>query len=129
MLPAESSPMRRGLKEGPPQPGDDLRHRRIFPDEEGTERALAIWTDAQHETRRIFPDEEGTERGHARVETETTNVPAESSPMRRGLKVVLRRNSFALIPPAESSPMRRGLKDEDHGEERAALDHPQNLPR
>ncbi len=36
--PAESSPMRRGLKGSPAAPGHPARRaRRIFPDEEGTE--------------------------------------------------------------------------------------------
>ncbi len=63
--PAESSPMRRGLKGS-------------MPDNPVTAAR----------TRRIFPDEEGTESAHDRDTAEWLAVPAESSPMRRGLKVL-----------------------------------------
>ncbi len=47
-------------------------------------------------------------------------VPAESSPMRRGLKEHGRDAlGLAAFDPAESSPMRRGLKGREEGSEDA----------
>ncbi len=46
---------------------------------------LAIVTIAE-ETRRIFPDEEGTESWRPIAPISQARSPAESSPMRRGLK-------------------------------------------
>ncbi len=61
--PAESSPMRRGLKVSNTGREADWPH-----------------------SRRIFPDEEGTERSNIRHLRAVAGAPAESSPMRRGLK-------------------------------------------
>ncbi len=84
---AESSPMRRGLKAG----------------SLGTSpRTIS--------SRRIFPDEEGTERAGSRPCTAWTSRVAESSPMRRGLKGGGQRERPGGLGVAESSPMRRGLK-------------------
>ncbi len=61
--PAESSPMRRGLKAVAVWRAEHAHEaRRIFPDEEGTERNPAFCPILAHWIRRIFPDEEGTER-------------------------------------------------------------------
>ncbi len=103
--PAESSPMRRGLK------GRDGRP--LFP---------------PHGARRIFPDEEGTERLTIPGMVPPVAAPAESSPMRRGLKEDALYALYATSGPAESSPMRRGLKGRD-GLEHVEDAGPQNLPR
>ncbi len=60
--------------------------RRIFPDEEGTERRVEPAEDDRERRRRIFPDEEGTERFRIDGILVRSIQVAESSPMRRGLK-------------------------------------------
>ncbi len=56
--------MRRGLKVAIEALAERIRTpRRIFPDEEGTERMMKLkWLNGSRQPRRIFPDEEGTER-------------------------------------------------------------------
>ncbi len=87
---AESSPMRRGLKAFALAVAAGVASsRRIFPDEEGTERKKYSQDPANAICRRIFPDEEGTE-SHTPPPRRARGAPvAESSPMRRGLKVGL----------------------------------------
>ncbi len=100
--------MRRGLKATPPllffRPFSLTR--RIFPDEEGTERSLQRSRCARKSlTRRIFPDEEGTESAATLV----WESGAEDA-----------RRIFPDEEGTESHDVPRQLANDDH---------PQNLPR
>ncbi len=132
LYPAESSPMRRGLK-GARGCRGRCRGRRpaeSSPMRRGLKGAAVDSLNGSIWARRIFPDEEGTESSRLFLMLYNVGAPAESSPMRRGLKAgELLSNEHSVSRPAESSPMRRGLKDPSARRLGLYLLYPQNLPR
>ncbi len=116
---AESSPMRRGLKEIDRVIGEDLMLEvaESSPMRRGLKAAARSRVARSRSGRRIFPDEEGTERYSGASDAWTPFRVAESSPMRRGLK------ARSTAPRTSPSSCRRIFPDEE-GTESGARSSP-----